>query len=126
MRQNLLSIAFSAVLLSWTQSILTENAVFQPCPILRAYYPVPTVDKDAETIKSSFEDFGEIMPNLNFFSVVLFSGSKEAEEDPVFFECNYTAPKAPKHLALDSGTIFPFGTLTQRFNVYSWLVGIGD
>ncbi|KAJ3938704.1 uncharacterized protein N0V96_011436 [Colletotrichum fioriniae] len=103
---------------------------------------MPTIDKNAEAVKSftkgfttlfdqlvkagGSEDFGEITPNTTSFSVVLFSGSDGAEEDPVFFEYHYVAPEAPQNSTLNSNTMLPLGTLTQLFTVYAWLVELGD
>ncbi|KAK1656495.1 beta-lactamase/transpeptidase-like protein [Colletotrichum phormii] len=142
MRQNLLSVPSAVASLSLIPGILAANPVYQPCPLLRAYYPMPTIDKNAEAVKSftkdfttlfdqlvkagGSEDFGEITPNTTSFSVVLFSGTDEAEEDPVFFEYHYTAPEAPQNSTLHSNTVFPLGTLTQLFTVYAWLVEVGD
>ncbi|KXH34634.1 hypothetical protein CNYM01_03888 [Colletotrichum nymphaeae SA-01] len=142
MRQNMLSVASAVASLSFLPIILAENPVYQPCPLLKAYYPTPNIDKNAEAVKSftkSFtalfdqlvkaggsEDFGEITPNTTSFSVVLFSGSDGAEEDPVFLEYHYAAPEAPQNSTLNSNTMFPLGTLTQLFTVYAWLVEVGD
>ncbi|KAK1480145.1 hypothetical protein CCUS01_00701 [Colletotrichum cuscutae] len=142
MRQNILSIASAVASLSFLPITLAGNPVYQPCPLLKAYYHMPTIDKNAEAVKSftkSFtglfdqlvkaggsEDFGEIASNTTSFSVVLFSGSDGAEEDPVFFEYHYAAPEAPQNSTLDSNTVFPLGTLTQLFTVYAWLVEVGD
>lgn len=142
MRQNMLSVALAVGPLSFLPMILAGNPVYQPCPLLKAYYPMPTIDKNAEAVKSftkgfttlfdqlvkagGSEDFGEITPNTTSFSVVLFSGSDGAEEDPVFFEYHYVAPEAPQNSTLNSNTMLPLGTLTQLFTVYAWLVELGD
>ncbi|UQC83822.1 uncharacterized protein CLUP02_09318 [Colletotrichum lupini] len=91
MRQNILSVASAVASLSFLPITLAGNPVYQPCPLLKAYYHMPTIDKNAEAVKSftkSFtglfdqlvkaggsEDFSEIAPNTTSFSVVLFSGS---------------------------------------------------
>ncbi|GJC84741.1 beta-lactamase-like protein sdnR [Colletotrichum liriopes] len=141
MRQNIY-VASAAAFLALASTAVAETPAYQPCPLLRAYYPTPTINKEASAVESftadlkslfdqliesgGSEDFGEITTNTTSFSVVLFSGSEGAEEDPVFFEYHYTAPKAPNNSILDMDTIFPLGTLTQLFTVYSWLVEVGD
>ncbi|ORY70268.1 beta-lactamase/transpeptidase-like protein [Pseudomassariella vexata] len=118
------------------------QAVYQPCPILRAYYPAPTIDKNSKTIQSftqdftdlfdqliavgGSEDFGPITPNTTSFSVILFSGAENAEEDPVFFEYQHTAIESQEAENVTNNTVFPVGTLTQLFTVYTWLAEIGD
>ncbi|KAK2738111.1 beta-lactamase family protein [Colletotrichum kahawae] len=136
------SVAVSATLiLSMTGAILADTPTYQPCPLLRAYYPAPSIDKNSAEVKSfadqftklfdqliqkgGSDDFGDITPNTTSFSVVLFSGSDESEDNPVFFEYHHTASEAPEESTLDSDTIFPLGTLSQLFTVYAWLVEAG-
>ncbi|WYZ39581.1 hypothetical protein EsH8_III_001495 [Colletotrichum jinshuiense] len=135
--------AGSAVALFFlASSALGDTPVYQPCPLLRAYYPSPTINKGDAIVKSfaddftslfdqlikagGSEDFGAITPNTTSFSVVLFSGSEDVKEDPVFFEYHYKASEAPENSTLDTNTVFPLGTITQLFTVYSWLVEVGD
>ncbi|KAK6223854.1 beta-lactamase family protein [Colletotrichum tabaci] len=141
MRQTL-PLASAVALISLTPTAVADTPPYQPCPLLRAYYPAPTISKEAETVKSfaadftslfdhliesnGSEDFGAITPDTTSFSVVLFSGSESIDDDPIFFEYHYTAPNAPKNSTVDVNTIFPLGTLTQLFTVYSWLVEVGD
>ncbi|WQF82683.1 Putative beta-lactamase/transpeptidase [Colletotrichum destructivum] len=141
MRQTL-PLASAVALMSLTPTAVADTPPYQPCPLLRAYYPALTISKEAETVKSfaadftslfdhliesnGSEDFGAITPNTTSFSVVLFSGSETTDDDPIFFEYHYTAPKATKNSTVDANTIFPLGTLTQLFTVYSWLVEVGD
>ncbi|KAH0429791.1 beta-lactamase family protein [Colletotrichum camelliae] len=137
------SVAVSATLiLSMKGTILADTPTYQPCPLLRAYYPAPSIDKNSAEVKSfadqftklfdqliqkgGSDDFGDITPNTTSFSVVLFSGSDESEDNPVFFEYHHTASEAPEESTLDSDTIFPLGTLSQLFTVYAWLVEAGD
>ena len=114
----------------------------KPCPLLRAYYPPPTIEKSSDAIKefglqfqSIFDDlvrqgyskdFGAITPNFTSFSVVLFSGGEGSAEDSVFFEYSHTAPKVESSVQVSSKTVFPIGSLTQVFTVYAWLIEMGD
>jgi hypothetical protein len=123
-------------------TLVQGTMTYQACPLLRAYYPVPRMDKDSDTVKSfaqefqdqfdslvangGSDDFGAITPNTTSFSVVLFSGAEFDEIDPVFFEYHYTAPLAGALENVTSTTKFPVGTLTQLFTVYTWLVEMGD
>ncbi|KAH6645383.1 beta-lactamase/transpeptidase-like protein [Truncatella angustata] len=122
--------------------VASGQTLYQPCPLLRAYYPGPTLDKDSETVKSftqeftgvfddliasgGRDDFGAITPNTTSFSVVLFSGADSAEADPVFFEYHYTATALNGTSNVSAQTVFPVGGLTQLFTVYTWLVEAGD
>ncbi|KAK1756535.1 beta-lactamase/transpeptidase-like protein [Echria macrotheca] len=119
-----------------------DQPVYQPCPLIRAYYPAPTIDKSSDLIKSFSQNFsavfdnliktgnheiyGEITPNTTSFSVVLFSTADDGHDDPIFFDYHHTAPaaKAKKNVGLD--TVFPIGSLTQLFTVYAWLAKFGD
>ncbi|KAK3360504.1 beta-lactamase/transpeptidase-like protein [Lasiosphaeria hispida] len=117
-------------------------AVYQACPLIQAYYPPPTLVKSLDVIKA-FTDkitatfdiiirtgkhdvFGEISPNTTSFSVVMFSGANNETSDPVFFSYHYTAPGARNVSKVTGDTVFPIGTLTQLFTVYTWLAKIGD
>ncbi|KAH8660159.1 beta-lactamase/transpeptidase-like protein [Xylariales sp. PMI_506] len=116
--------------------------VVGPCPLLRAYYPPPTIDTNSDTIlsftkdftalfdelvqNSGSEDFGDITSNTTSFSVVLFSGTESGQDGPVFFEYHYTAPAVETAENVTIETLFPAGTLTQLLTVYAWLVEAGD
>lgn len=120
----------------------TTYTTYQACPLIRAYYPAPTLNKNSDTIKSlaqeftdkfdaliakgGSDDYGTITPNTTSFSVILFSGAASAESDPIFFEYHYTAPLSGSAENVTSNTQFPLGTLTQLFTVYTWLVEVGD
>ncbi|KAK0639469.1 beta-lactamase/transpeptidase-like protein [Cercophora newfieldiana] len=116
---------------------------YQPCPLLGALYPPPTIDKSSDEMKSFSVDFtgkfdqlirtgkheiyGEVTPNTSSFSVVLFSATGgNTNDDPIFYNYQYTAPgaKAKKNVSLN--TVFPVGSLTQVFTVYAWLAKFGD
>ncbi|KAH8895799.1 beta-lactamase/transpeptidase-like protein [Thozetella sp. PMI_491] len=117
-------------------------AAYQPCPLLTAYFPPPTIDKTSQEIESlstlfssvfddlvrtgSSDDFGTITPNTTSFSVVMFSGASDAAEESIFFEYSYTAPSADASINVTADTSFPVGSLTQLFTDYLWLVEIGD
>ncbi|KAK9413683.1 putative Beta-lactamase-related domain-containing protein [Seiridium unicorne] len=121
---------------------IVRSQAYIPCPLLRAYYPTPTLDKNSTIIQSFAEeftsvfdglvatggsdDFGAITPNTTSFSVVLFSGADSAESDPIFFDYHYTATLSDSVDNVTAQTVFPVGTLTQLFTVYSWLVETGD
>lgn len=140
---RLLASTFSAaLLLGVTLGTLGDTPAYQACPLLRSYYPTPSINKNSDEVKSftkkftslfdqlveagGSDDFGKIAPNTTSFSVVLFSGSEDAEADPVFFEYHHPTSGAPKDSQLDSNTVFPLGTLSQLFTVYTWLVEVGD
>ncbi|KAF7541167.1 hypothetical protein G7054_g832 [Neopestalotiopsis clavispora] len=72
------------------------------------------------------DDFGAIKPNTTSFSVVLFSGSDSAGDDPIIFEYHHTATLSATAENVTAQTLFPVGTLTQLFTVYSWLVATSD
>lgn len=115
---------------------------YQSCPLLRAYYPLPTIEKSSDSIKdfseaftSAFdnlvltgesEDYGSVTPNITSFSVVLFSEAEDGTGDPIFYDYQYTAPAAKPEANVSLDTVFPLGTLTQLFTVYTWLVQFGD
>jgi CubicO group peptidase (beta-lactamase class C family) len=119
-----------------------DEPAYQPCPLFRAYYPPPTLDKSSEAIKSFSYDitatfdnlvrtgkddvYGTITPNATSFSVVLFSGVDDGTGDPVFYSYHNTALAARTVLNVTLDSIFPIGTLTQLFTVYAWLVKMGD
>lgn len=114
------------------------QTVYQPCPLLQAYYPAPNLDKNSSAIQSfaqeftsvfesliqsgGSDDFGAITPNTTSFSVVVFSGNETAGEDPIVFEYHHTATQLDTAENVTTQTVFPVGTLTQLFTVYSWLV----
>lgn len=114
------------------------QTVYQPCPLLQAYYTAPNLDKNSSAIQSfaqefnsifdsliqsgGSEDFGAITPNTTSFSVVLFSGNEAAGEDPIIFEYHHTAALLDAAENVTTQTVFPVGTLTQLFTVFSWLV----
>ena len=115
---------------------------YQPCPLLRAYYPPPTLERTStatkalsQTLKAVFDDlvltgksddFGTITPNTTSFAVVIFSQADDGIENPVIYDYYYTAPDAGKKYNITSDSVFPIGTLTQLFTVYTWLVELGD
>lgn len=120
-----------------------DQLPYQPCPLLRAYYPLPSINKSSSAIQAASvtfkglfdnliqtgcsDDFGCISPNTTSFSVVLFSGDDAAADDAIFFDYSHTVPDltiAGSNVGLD--TIFPAGTLTQVFTVYAWLIQLGD
>lgn len=72
------------------------------------------------------DDFGAIKPNTTSFSVSLFSGSDSAGDDPIIFEYHHTATLSATAENVTAQTLFPVGTLTQLFTVYSWLVATSD
>lgn len=140
-------ISLSTILLSFFALGEAEDLPpYKPCPLFRAYYPPPTLDKSLDWVKNFTRDFttafdelvrtgnheiyGDITPNTTSFSVVLFSGAESgpgaAKDDPVFFSYHHTAPgaKAKENVSLD--TVFPVGSLTQLFTVYAWLAKFGD
>lgn len=114
------------------------QTVYQPCPLLQAYYPAPILDKDSSAIQSfaqeftsvfdsliqsgGSDDFGAITPNTTSFSIVLFSGNDDAGEDPIIFDYHHTATLLETAENVTTQTAFPVGTLTPLFTVYSWLV----
>jgi CubicO group peptidase (beta-lactamase class C family) len=121
----------------------TGLQAYQPCPLLRAYFPTPdltkakdSLDEIAASTKALFddlmeagysEDFGTVTPNTTSFTVVMFAGAgSEATDDSIFFEYSYTAPDANAQSPVDIDTPMPLGTLTQLFTVYAWLVAVGD
>ncbi|KAK3375795.1 beta-lactamase/transpeptidase-like protein [Lasiosphaeria ovina] len=119
-----------------------DQLAYQPCPLLRAYYPVPTLDPVSDAIKYFADNltetldtlvrtgthpiYGPITPNTTSFSVVLFSGADNTAADPILFSYQYTAPAAPPGDAVTLDAVFPLGTLTQLFTVYTWLAAVGD
>lgn len=124
-------------------SISQGQTTYQPCPLLRAYFPAPTLANDSNALhifvqeftkvfddlleNSGSDDFGLITPNTTSFSVVLFSGAESVEESgSIFFEYHHTATLLNSTDNVTSETIFPAGTLTQLFTVYTWLVETGD
>lgn len=114
------------------------QTVYQPCPLLQAYYPAPSLNKNSSAIQSfaqkftsvfdsliqigGSDDFGAITPNTTSFSVVVFSGNEATGEDPIIFEYHHTATQLDTAENVTTETVFPVGTLTQLFTVYSWLV----
>ena len=115
-----------------------DQPAYQPCPIFRAYYPPPTIDKSSDVMQSfsknltvtfdelvrtgKHEIYGDITPNSTSFSVVLFSTA----DDPIFFSYHRTAPAADVKSNVTMDTVFPVGSLTQLFTVYAWLAKFGD
>jgi len=115
-----------------------DQPAYQPCPIFRAYYPPPTIDKSSDVMQSFSKNFtatfdelvrtgkheiyGDITPNTTSFSVVLFSTA----DDSIFFEYHHTAPAAKAKVNVTMDTVFPVGSLTQLFAVYAWLAKFGD
>ncbi|KAF9875144.1 beta-lactamase family protein [Colletotrichum karsti] len=142
MRHSKASAISVGLFLGMASKCLADTTAYQPCPLLRAYYLSPSIDKTSDAVKSftnefaslfdklidagGSDDFGKITPNTTSFSVVFFSGSESLEADPVFFEYHHTASEAPKDSNLNSDTAFPLGTLSQLFTVYAWLIEIGD
>ncbi|KAK3312322.1 beta-lactamase/transpeptidase-like protein [Apodospora peruviana] len=134
--------AFTLSAVLW-QFLPLSQAAYQPCPLLRAYYPPPTISKSSDAVKAlskgftevfdnlirtgKSDDFGEITPNTTSFSVVLFSAAEADDADPIFYSYHYTAPATAqtvaKNISLD--TVLPLGSLTQLFTVYSWLAEMG-
>jgi hypothetical protein len=121
----------------------TGLQAYQPCPLLRAYFPTPDLSKANDSLnelaastKVLFddlmetgysEDFGSVTPNTTSFTVLMFSGAGgEATDDTIFFEYSYTAPEANAQSPVDIDTPMPLGTLTQLFTVYTWLAAVGD
>ncbi|KAH7148240.1 beta-lactamase/transpeptidase-like protein [Dactylonectria macrodidyma] len=122
----------------------SDNITFSACPLIGAYYPPPTIVKSSDAfkqleakftdvfdeliMKNGSEDYGAITPNTTSFSVVLFGGSDDLHDDPVFFEYHYTSPldQSLTNATLDSSTRFPVGDLTMIFTVYAWLVEHGE
>lgn len=142
---SLRSAAAPTVAIMWQFLSLGQAAdqtTYQPCPLLRAYYPPPTINKSSDVIKffadkltsvfddlvrtGESDDFGTITPNTTSFSVVLFSGADDGTGEPIFYEYHHTIPAAGADANVTSTTVFPVGTLTQLFTVYTWLVELGD
>lgn len=137
------SILVTTVLVHFHFRPATAEAIpYQPCPLLRAYYPAPTIDRSSDTIQSTVkeftqifdqlvqsgvsDDFGAITPNTTSFSVVVFTGEDGDAKDSTFFEYYYTAPEAQNNANVTADTVFPIGSLTQLFTVYAWLIEMGD
>lgn len=120
-----------------------DQISFQPCPLLRAYYPPLTISTASDAVASfvskfttefdnlvqsgGSDDYGPITPNTTSFSVVLFSGTTDSD-DAAFFEYHHTATTAQSEGSsnVTSDTLFPVGDLTQLFTVYAWLVEVGE
>lgn len=119
--------------------------VYQPCPLLRAYYPhAPrsgSLEKVLQELESIFdglvekgynEDFGSVTPNTTSFSVVLFSDreSNDSEDESIIFQYHHTAESSlnqgRQQGNVSADTVFPAGSLTQLFTVYAWLIEMGD
>lgn len=123
-------------------SLAEAQTLYQPCPLLRAYYPSPTLDKSSSTLQSftqeftslfddliangGSDDFGAITPNTTSFSVVLFSGADSAQADPVLYEYYHTATLLDSVEDVTPHSLFPTGTLTQLFTIYAWLIESGS
>ncbi|KAJ9149231.1 Beta-lactamase [Pleurostoma richardsiae] len=137
------AIPLAVTIVQLSSQVAADQSTYQPCPLLRAYYPAPSINKTSDVIQAASQqfaalfdgliqtggsdDFGSITPNTTSFSVVLFSGAVDAVDDPIFFEYHHTAPVSEDsngNVTLD--TVFPLGTLTQLFTVYSWLIEMGD
>ena len=130
------------LLASYAAGTVAAEADYLPCPLLRAYFPVPKIDPSSESIRSLTQGitttlnnlmetghhdvYGQVTPNTTSLSIVLFTGGSDAGEDPVFFEYSYKAPSAQTAAEVSSLSVFPVGDLTQLFTVYSWLVKMGD
>lgn len=121
-----------------------DDSLYAACPLIRAYYPPPTITKSSDGIaqlRTEFtevfdkliqdggsEIYGPIMPNTTSFSVVLFSGAEPTKDDPIFFEYHYTSPRdqSATNDTITSDSKLPVGDLTMIFTVYAWLVEMGD
>jgi hypothetical protein len=97
---------------------------YQPCPLLRSYYPAPTLNRSSETAQSlvssliglfdelistgGSDDFDTITPNTTSFPVILFM---DDDEDSVFFKYYHTADAAQKSGSMNvtADTVFPRG-----------------
>ncbi|CAK7225880.1 hypothetical protein SEUCBS140593_006053 [Sporothrix eucalyptigena] len=140
-----LSLQTAALLALLPALTVAQNDIpYQPCPLLRAYYPVPTINASSEAIQSASatftklfdnlietgcsDDFGCISPNTTSFSLVLYSVDGDATDDNyIFFKYSHIVPSlAGNGNTVDLDTVFPTGTLTQVFTVYAWIIQMGD
>lgn len=120
-----------------------QDLPYQPCPLLRAYYPIPSINKSSAAIQAATatftklfdnlvktgcsDDFGCISPNTTSFSIALYSTADAGDDDDfIFFDYSHTVPSLASNNTVGLDTIFPTGTLTQVFTVYAWLIQIGD
>ena len=104
-------------------ALITLTLAYQPCPLLKAYYPPPTIPPSLiSTFNKSFTDlatphtskYGSIL-NTTSFSVVFF------DSNSTIFQFNHGVESS-----ITSDTQFLAGDLTQLFTVYHWLVEMGD
>lgn len=120
-----------------------QDLPYQPCPLIRAYYPVPSINKSSSAIQSAtatftklFDNlvktgcsdaFGCISPNTTSFSLALYSIADSGDEDDfIFLDYSHTVPSLAGNNTVGLDTVFPTGTLTQVFTVYAWLIQMGD
>ncbi|KJR83623.1 alkaline D-peptidase [Sporothrix schenckii 1099-18] len=120
-----------------------QDLPYQPCPLIRAYYPVPGINKSSSAIQKATatfsglfdnlvktgcsDNFGCISPNTTSFSLALYSIADAGDdEDFIFFDYSHTVPSLANNKTVGLDTIFPTGTLTQVFTVYAWLIQMGD
>ncbi|CAK7228514.1 hypothetical protein SBRCBS47491_006930 [Sporothrix bragantina] len=142
MYRNIQTAAVMALLPAVT---MAQDLPYQPCPLLRAYYPLPSINKSSAAIESASDmftklfnslvqtgcsdSFGCISPNTTSFSLAIFSGDADAtDDDYIFFEYSHVVPDlaADNNNSVGLDTVFPTGTLTQVFTVYAWLIQMGD
>lgn len=114
----------------------TADMKYQACPLLRAYYPPPSIqephfrsalnkmvyDSFTSLVSTGNSKYGAITPNTTSFSVVFFSGNAQDESDPILFEYHHGA----SNQAVTADTTFLTGDLTQILTVYHWLVEVGE
>ena len=124
--------------------VLAQDMPYQSCPLLRAYYPLPTINKSSAAIEATSatftklfdslvqtgcsDSFGCISPNTTSFTLALFTGDADATDDNfIFFEYSHIAPVyAAENNTIGLDTVLPTGTLSQVFTVYAWLIQMGD
>jgi len=122
-------------------SYAADQSIYQPCPLLRAYYPELALSKSSDAVKAlsddftavfddlvhkgKSDDFGIVTPNTTSFSVVLFSKADDGTSDPILYSYHHTAFTAGTNASVTSDTVFALGGLTQLFTVYTWLTQLG-
>ena len=118
-----------------------DQPTYQPCPLLRAYYPELALSTSSDAVKAlsddftvvfddlvhkgKSDDFGIVTPNTTSFSVVLFSKADDGTGDPILYSYHHTASTAGTSASVTSDTVFALGSLTQLFTIYTWLTQLG-
>ena len=116
---------------------------YLPCPIIGPRYPQPVQITTSPFVKDALQNltaalneliqsggdssYTETTPNTTTFSIALFeSTSQPNTSGPFIYEYHHVAPSFDNKTAVDAGSVYNIGGLSQLLTVYAFLAAVDD